>query len=680
MGRPKPTPKPGSKSPAKNPLIPAGPNLPAFLNSLHPAWICLLLAALVGCVFYPILHNGFVNFDDPLYITANSHVQNGLTWAGCRWAFTTLDGGFWQPLMWLSYLLDYQLFGLNPAGHHLTGLLLHVLNAVLLFLVLLRLTGARWRSAVVAALFALHPLHVETVAWVADRKDSLAAFFWLAALLAYASYAEKSRAHDPKRFMYYFLTLGFFLGGMMTKATVATLPLIFLLLDWWPLARCDADPRRWSFGVLRPLILEKAPFLGLGLVIGLIGVAGQGTIGAVPGIGDFPLTDRIQNAILSYGYYLGQIFWPAGLAGYYPYPRTFSIWLVAGFAMVGLAISILVLRAARTRPYLAVGWLWYVLTLLPAIGLIQIGGHSRADRYTYIPLIGIFMLLVWGVHDFMPRRRHRTFFLSGLTLAVLFACIAITRRQIFFWHDPETFSTRILAVTGDNAMAESLLGETLGKQGRYDEAVVHLQQALLLIPDFPAAQNNLGVILGKAGRYDEAITHLQEAIRLKPREADPHCNLADALFFTGRLDAAVKEYQTAIELKPDDPDIHEKLARLLSSGGQFDEAIPHYREALRLNPHLAEAACGLGIALLKLQHFPDAISQLQAALKLDPGSAEALCYLGVALCQTGRLDEGITQLQAAVKIKPDYTDARANLEIALRLQAAAAPPATPPRN
>ncbi|HEV2691517.1 MAG TPA: tetratricopeptide repeat protein [Verrucomicrobiae bacterium] len=665
MARPKSTAKAGPKSPAKKNATPA---------DAGSIWICLLLAGAVGLVFYPSLQNGFVNFDDPLYVTANWPVQNGLTWESIRWSFTTLEGGFWQPPVWLSYQLDCQLFGLNPAGHHLTGLLLHAANTILLFLVLQRLTGAKWRSAAVAALFALHPLHVETVAWVADRKDSLAAFFWLGALLAYARYSEKPK-EAARRLKYYFLTLGLFTCGLMSKATVATLPLIFLLIDWWPLARWKWDRQHLQWTILRPLILEKIPFLAVALAISLIGVAGQAAIGAVPDMNQFPMADRVQNAVLSYGYYLSQTFWPVNLAGYYPYPRTFSLALVAVFALAGLAFTIIVLRAGRERPYLTVGWIWYVLTLLPAIGLIQIGGHSRADRYTYVPLIGIFLLLVWGLHDLSRHWRQRAFILSALAALALVACGALARRQTGYWHDPEIFSAHILNVTKDNAMAESLLGETLGKQGRYDEATAHLEKALQISPHFPAAENILGAILGKQGRYDEAILHLQTAIKLRPGEADPHGNLADALFITGRGDEASKEYQTALKLKPEDPDTHIKLARLLSSTGQFSDAIVHFREAIRLAPNLSEARTGLGTALLKLEHFDEAISQLQMAVQLDSNSAEAHCYLGVSFCQSGRADEGIAQLQEAVRLNPDYADAKANLEIARRLKAGAPSPA-----
>ena len=698
--------------------------------------ICLLLSVLVLLTFLPSLRNGFVNFDDPLYVCGNIHVQKGLTWDSIKWAFTTYAGGFWHPLTWLSLMLDCQLFGLHAGGHHLSGLMLHAANTLLLFVVFRRMTGTTWRSGFVAALFALHPLHVESVAWISDRKDVLSALFWMLTLWAYGRYAEvqslKSKVqsqgtgsgshnaassplyHAPRTThhapRYYVLSLLFFACGLMSKATVLPLPLVLLLLDWWPLGRLQRsgrNPQPWT------LCLEKVPFLAAGLVAGLISIYGQKEIGALPTAIQFPVGERIANAILSYARYLAQTFWPAGLAPYYPYPRTFAVEPVVGAALVTVAISAVVWRASRRRPYLAVGWLWYLVTLLPAIGLIQVGGHARADRYTYLPLIGLFMLLAWGAQDLTRRWRHQAIWLSGAGASVIILCAGLSRQQLGYWKDSETLFQRALAVTPDNIMALNNLGAALAEQGQPDEAILRFREALRLMPDFPGAHINLGAALAKQGHLDEAIPHLREAVRLARDDAWAHRNLADGLTWKGSLDEAIAEYRTAIKLNPDEAATHCNLGNALAGKGLFDDAITQYRQALKLNPdftdaHIrwgmalgasgrleeadsqfhraleldsnnAEAHCNLGIALIRQQRFDEAASHLQAALKLNPDYAEAHGSLGAALVNSGRLDEAITQFQQALRLKPEYADAQNNLRAALSLKAAAGtpPPAAP---
>ena len=697
----------------------------------------MLLSVLVLWTFLPSLRNGFVNFDDPLYVCGNLHVQKGLNWDSIKWAFTTYAGGFWHPLTWLSLMLDCQLFGLHAGGHHLSGLVLHVANTLLLFVVFRRMTGTTWRSGFVAALFALHPLHVETVAWISDRKDVLSALFWMLTLWAYGRYAEvqslKSKVqsqgtgagshnaassplyHAPRTThhasRYYGLSLLFFACGLMSKATVLTLPLVLLLLDWWPLGRLQRSGRNPR---LSTLCLEKVPFLAAGFVAGLVSIYGQKELGALPTATQFPVGERIANAILSYTRYLAQTFWPTGLAAYYPYPRTFAVAPVVGAALVTVAISAVVWRAARRRPYLAVGWLWYLVTLLPAIGLVQVGGHARADRYTYLPLIGLFMLLAWGAQDLTRRWRHQAIWLAGAGAAVMILCAGLSRQQLGYWKDSETLFQRALAVSPDNIMALNNLGAALAEQGQPDEAIRRFREALRLMPDFPGAHINLGAALAKQGHLDEAILHLREAVRLAPDDAWAHRNLADGLTWKGSLDEAIAEYRTAIRLNPNDAATHCNLGNALAGKGLFDDAIIQYQQALKLNSdftdaHIrlgmalgasgrleeaasefhraveldsnnAEAHCNLGIALIRQQRFDEAASHLQAALKLKPDYAEAHFSLGAALVNSGRLDEAITQFQEALRLKPEYADAQNNLRTTLSLKAAAGtPPAAAPR-
>jgi Flp pilus assembly protein TadD len=608
--------KPQVKSKRPQPVQPPSAGAPKV------TLICLGLVGLVVWTFWPSVSNGFVNLDDPLYVYENAHVLAGLTWQGIGWAFTTLDGGLWHPLTWLSLMLDCQIFGLRAGYHHLTSLLLHAATTLLVFLTFRRMTSATWRSVAIAVLFGLHPLHVESVAWVADRKDVLGALFWMLALLAYVIYVEQSKARDKEsaasiRFHsspYYLLSLFFFVCGLMSKTTVLTLPAILLLLDWWPLGR-------FRVSTLRHLFLEKVPFLAAGALAASIGIYGQKQLGAVPDVVQFPIGDRIANAALSFMCYLVQTFWPVDLAAYYPYPATFPLRPVFFATLLILIASALLLWAARRRPYLAVGWLWYVVTLLPVIGLVQVGGHSRADRYTYVPLIGLFLLVTWAAHDFTKRWRYQAVMLSSATVIVTSVCLVLTRRQIGYWKDGETLFRHAIAVTRDNPMAQMNLGVALTRKGQLDEAVGHLQEAVRLAPNHAQAHNNLGVALGRQRRLDEAIVQLQEAIRIFPNLADAHANLGDALSVKGDFDEAITQYQQAIQLNPNYADTHNHLGIALTSKGRLDEAIDQFQQALNLNPNYSQAHAALGVALGRRGRLDEAISHLQEAVRLKPDAA-----------------------------------------------------------
>jgi protein O-mannosyl-transferase len=641
--------------------------------------ICIGLFVIAVWVFWPSVSNDFVNLDDPLYVSENVHVLGGVTWPSIRWALTSLDGGFWHPLTWLSLMMDCQLFGLRAGGHHLISLLLHATNTLLLFLAFRRLTGACWRSAAVAALFALHPLHVESVAWVSDRKDILSAFFWMLALLAYAVYAERSKAQGKESESstrphlspatlhtrsYYLLSLFFFVCGLMSKATVLTLPFILLLLDWWPL-------RRFHVSTLRHLLLEKLPFFVSGALAGLASVYGQKQLGALPNVVQFPFGDRVANAVLSFVRYVAQTFWPVNLAAYYPYPATFPFEPVIGAAVLSLAASALLLWAARQRPHLAVGWLWFIVTILPVIGLLQVGGHARADRYTYVPLTGLFLLGVWAVHDYTRRWRYQSVFLCAAAVLVISVCAVLTRRQIGYWKDSETLLAHAIAVTRDNFMAQNNLGVALTKQGQLDEAVTRLQEAVRLAPNYAEAYNNLGTALAKQGRLDEAIGRFQESLRLKPNYAQAHNDLGAALGRQGRLDEAIAHLEEATRLVPDSADARCNLGDALAGKGRFDEAITQYRQAIQLNPNYSDTPNHLGIALSSKGRLDEAIEQFHLALKLNPDYAEAHGNLGAALGRKGHFDEAIGHLQEAVRLKPAYAAAQKNLSAALAAKAAA---------
>jgi len=611
--------------------------------------LCLLLVGLVALGFLPTLGNGFVNFDDTVYVYENAHVQGGVTLAGIRWAFTNLEAGFWHPLTWLSIMLDCQLYGRRALGHHLTSVLLHAANTTLLFVLFRRMTGATWRSFVVAALFGLHPLHVEPVAWAADRKDVLCTLFWLLTILIYVRYVEaKERRRPGSAFQLpssacYLLSLLFFVCGLMSKTMVVTLPLILLLLDWWPLRRFQHKTQDSGNRTLGPLLLEKLPFLAVALAGGFLTILAERGIGALATTTRIPVTDRVANAVLSCVRYLLQTAWPRDLAVFYPYPATFSVWSVAGAALLLAAGSAFVWRASRTCPWFCFGWAWYLVTLLPVIGLIQVGSHAHADRYTYIPLIGIFTLLVWGACDLAARWRYRTAALSTVAVLVISLCMIFTRHQVAYWRNTETLLGHAIAVTRDNALACNNLGTALASQGRLEEAIGFLREAARLNPDDAGAHDNLGAALARQGRLDEAVHYLREAVRLNPAHAGARNDLGAALGQQGRLEEALEQLQLAVELAPGDAGAH----------------------------------CNLGDALASLERFDDAIRQYQTAIRIRPNYPEACCNLGIALGRTGRLDEAINRFQEALQLRPDYPAARNGLRAVLDLKAATAGPAAP---
>ena len=517
---------------------PAFSTLPWPSNSVsrgQVVLICILLFLLVVWAFFPSLRNGFVDYDDDVYVTANTHVQSGLTLAGMVWSLgSTAGGNYWHPLTWLSHMLDCQIFGLRPWGHHLTSVLFHSANTVLLFVVLRRMTKATWRSLLVAALFGLHPLRVESVAWVAERKDVLSAFFGLLAIIFYVRYAEGRRQEaegrmpqpatrnpqlaaspspsairHPPSAIFCLLSLGFFTLGLMSKPMLVTLPFVLLLLDYWPLRRlqrltpAQPSPLPPQPSTVWRLLVEKLPFFvfAAGTSVAASWVQKGAGVTAV----GLPLGARAGNALVAYSRYLGKLIWPVKLAVLYPHPIYWPAETVALAVLLLLAVTVFVLALGRRHPYLRVGWFWFVGTLVPVIGLVQAGAQSMADRYTYLPMIGLLVMLVWGAHELTRQWRYRVIAWAGAAVAMTVCCLALTRQQIGYWKDTETLFRHALAVTRDNAIAHLKLGTTLSDQGRFEEAISELHEAIRLKPDDSDSHNNLGAALGRQGRLDEAI-------------------------------------------------------------------------------------------------------------------------------------------------------------------------------
>ncbi|MBI4577372.1 MAG: tetratricopeptide repeat protein [Planctomycetes bacterium] len=507
----------------------------------------LLLATLA--VWWPATSNGFVDYDDPAYVTANPRVQDGPTVDGLRWALTARTASNWHPLTWLSHMLDCRLHGLDPRGHHLSSVFCHALAAVLLYGALGRLTGGWWSSALAAALFALHPLRTESVAWVAERKDVLSGALGFACLLAWSRYLERPA---PGR---YVAPLALHALALAAKPMLVTLPCLLLLLDLWPARRLGRGPAR--------LVLEKLPFLALSAASSWLTWQAQHAGNATVDLAAYPVGVRVSNAAVSCVAYLGQALWPAGLVVFYPHPEARIDPTRVALAAAGLALATaLALAAARRRPWWTVGWLWYLGTLVPVIGLVQVGAQARADRYTYLPLVGLAWALAWEAAALARRGLAARAAVAAASLAALAALVPLTHAQVAVWRDTGTLFRHALAATEENWLAHNALGDHLRKEDRLDEAAGEFRAALVVWPLYAEAHNNLGGVLALQGRLDEAAAHLGEAVRIKPRYADAHSNLGVVLASLGRRDEAERHLREALTLDPDHERARTQLERL----------------------------------------------------------------------------------------------------------------------
>jgi tetratricopeptide (TPR) repeat protein len=631
--------------------------LPPHIAARVDAWVqrcrvpavCLVLVAITFAVFGQTAGFGFVNYDDDKYVYDNPVVERGLTLKGAFWALTYRKIGHWHPMTWLTHMADCQAYGLWAGGHHLTNVALHAAAAALLFLALREMTGSLWRSAFVAAVFAIHPLRAESVVWIAERKDVLSGVFFMLTLWAYARYARQ-----PSRGRYAAVALWYGLG-LLCKNTLVTLPFVLLLLDWWPLQRVTLDEAGGGkVGATRlvalfgGLVKEKIPLflLSAGSCVATFLVPEKLLDSA-----RFPFLERLGNALVSYGIYLRQMVFPAGLAIPYPNPPNgLPFWEVALALVLLAAISICVLACWKKHPYLLVGWLWYLGMLVPMIGIIQISYYAHADRYTYLPQIGVYVAITWLVAEWQVSRAALGSLMAGV-LALFMVC---AWRQTAYWKHNETLWTHTLACTSGNYIAQNNLGVVLLQKGRANEAIFHYQKALEIKPDYAEAHNNLGIVLFEEGRGDEAITHFQSALQIKPDYAEGQYNLGNALRQKGRADEAVTHYQAALRIQPDFAEAHNNLGNALLQKGRLDEAVTHYQAALRIQPDFAEAHNNLGNALLQMGRVDEAITHLQKALQLKPDYAEAHYNLGNALLQKDKVDEAIAHYQKALQIKPAY--------------------------
>jgi tetratricopeptide (TPR) repeat protein len=727
-------------------------------ESRRTVLICGMLGALTLGAFWPVVHHGFIRYDDPVYVTENARVLAGLSWDNVDWAFCTGEGGNWHPLTWLSHMLDVKIFGLNAGRHHLINLLLHTINTLLVFLVLKRMTRTFWPCAVVAALFAVHPLHVESVAWVAERKDVLSTFFFMLTLWAYAGYADKSEVgpekkgggrkpnsgvqsaaaapeasratHLPSPIFHlpsptsYVLALIFFALGLMSKPMLVTLPFLLLLLDFWPLGRFgygdsqDPDPKlkvpsskfraSASFPSATRLLLEKVPFLCLAAASSIITVLVQAKGGAVSSLQALSFSARASNAVASYLKYLGKMVWPADLAIFYPHPALshlpsdeWAVWQYGAAVLVLAGVCGLAWIERTRRPWLLVGWLWYLGTLVPVIGIVQAGTQAMADRYTYIPLIGIFIAVVFTLSDIflgpnfsldLSRKAHSpgaplAAALLALGVAMIGACVFVTHQQVKFWRDDFALFEHALAVNARNAPAHVALATAYGRQGKYGFALVHAraaidadanstgawqtlgdvdaamgkpevalgdyQRALRIDQNLPYTWFSLGSTYAKMGKAPEAIQNYQEALLRKPHFAAAHNNLAGVFWTAGKREEALKEFAEAVRCEPESPERRYSLGKALAQQGKTTEATVQFAEALRLKPDYVEALAAWGGMLAMEGKLPEAQALFLKIVALRPNEAQGHLKLGSLYLMAGQTNQAAAAFGEALRIEPN---------------------------
>lgn len=587
--------------------------------------ICLFLVIATLLVYWQVRNYSFVNYDDRQYVTHNHYVNTGFTLDSIKWSFTAIHASNWHPLTWLSHMLDCQIYGMNSGQHHLTNVLLHILNTLLLFLVFKRMTGKLWQSGFVAALFALHPLHVESVAWVAERKDLLSTFFWMLTLWSYTRYVEHSE------FKQYLLAVLFFMLGLLAKPMLVTLPFVLLLLDYWPLRRFELgsrggnnlQQRRFNFN----LLWEKIPLFFLSAVSSVVTYLAQESSGAVNSLAVIPFHIRIANATVSYASYIGKMIWPHKLAVFYPYPESIVSWKIAGAGMLLVGISVIVCIMVRTKPYVAVGWLWYIGTLVPVIGIVQVGVQKMADRYTYVTLIGLFIIIAWGVPDISVRWRYKRVILAVSTTFILSAFMICTWFQVKHWENSITLFEHALKVTEDNSIAHINLGEALAGQGKIDEAVRHYNEALRIKPNLAAPHLNLGVALKEGGNLSDAINHFTKVLGLKSDCAEAHYELGDTLNRKGDFASAIEHYLEAVRIKPDYAKVYNNLGVILARQNKDKEAIVQFHKAVQIDSTYAGAYYNLGKIFTHQGKFRDAIYNYRQTLHFSPENTQALYNL-----------------------------------------------------
>lgn len=660
--------------------------------------ICFVLAAATLVSYWPVRDHEFVNFDDYDYVTKNTNVNTGLTGANIKWAFTRGHAGNWHPMTWISHMVDCSLFGLDPGPHHITNLVLHIINTLLLFFILIAMTKRLWPSVFVAALFALHPLHVESVAWVAERKDVLSTFFAFLTIAAYYSYTKKGGA------IRYMLAIFIFALALMSKPMVVTLPFVLLLVDYWPLGRFDlvksykpntlAKQRSLTW-----LVVEKVPFFALVIISGIVTFIVQKAGGAMNERMQFPFLSRLANAAIAYLVYIKQMFWPKGLACLYPHAGTdVSILLAVICGLSLIAVSAVVFIYRQKFRYLFTGWFWYVGMLIPVIGLVQVGDQAYADRYTYMPIIGLFIIIAWGACDLLKKPAYRKAILLPAGVVIISVLAVLTYIQQGYWRDNFTLFEHAIEVTKDNYVAHFCIADPLRINGRIEDAIYHNRKCLEIEPDYTKAHNSLGQALSETGDIDGAIKEFSKAVELRPGVLEPRTNLGIALKMQGDYKQAIEQFTIVLQvhdlivvrghlaealIKADRPD--EALAQcnhiltvepdniralyfagLISArAGEFSEAEKYLVKALELDPNLMVAKNIYTYVLIRQGRYEEAIKQCRAILQADPAMIKARSDCGLALMKLGRYEEAAQEYKKFLEAKPDSASGHNDLAVVL---------------
>jgi tetratricopeptide (TPR) repeat protein len=608
-------------------------------------WICILLAIVTFAVYLPVVNYQFINYDDNVYVVENQHVRSGLSWENIKWGFTAVHNTYWQPLIWLSYMLDCTVFGLNGGASHLINVGFHIANTILLFLVLTRMTKGVWQSAFIAGLFALHPLHVESVTWIAERRDVLSTLFWLLTMLFYARYAERPSAGR------YLLTIAMFVLGLLSKPMLVTLPFVLLLLDYWPLGRFGNAKCRLS-----RLLLEKVPFIILSAIASAVTFLTAQKIGAVVSI---PFKERIVNAICSYLIYIEKMFWPVNLAVFYPHPAGYlpdSRAVVPAIAII--LITVFVIYYGRRYKYLWMGWLWYLGTLVPAIGIVQVSSQGSADRYTYVSYMGLFIIVAFGAADLLRNVSYKKFIFTAAGLALLAGCALVTSAQLKYWKNSFTLFERALQVEESS-------------YGTGNRAAGYLSESLINVPNSPIIYNNFGNALRQMGRLDEAIKYYRFALRLDPSFLLSSYNLGQSLTEKGEYEEAIEQYKIYLGRDVNAGVLREKpyavaalsnLGYCLVQEGKADEAVKYYRLSLGMDSNDIITHGRYALALSSLGQIDEAIEQCRIVLKAVPNDAEMHNNLGVLLGAKGDMEQAAESYRKALQINPNFQKARDNLD------------------
>jgi tetratricopeptide (TPR) repeat protein len=658
-------------------------HLPQFGAKLfHPSIICLLLAIITLLVFWPVHRFEYVNYDDRDYVTANKHVETGLNVQNIIWAFRESHSANWHPLTWLSHMVDVSVFGKNPGPAHLVNLAFHITNTLLLFILLRRLTQLTWAGTLVAALFALHPLHVESVAWIAERKDVLSGMFFMLTLLSYGNYAKSADSQlilgkddapgAPRHFYqlsrtlagsifrngWYTLSLLCFGFGLMSKPMLVTLPFVLLLLDFWPLQRFAgaSTPSRRAL-----LVLEKFPFFVLSAGSALVTFLVQRQGGAIASLARSPLPARLANALVSYARYLEKTIWPTNLATPYPPGRHWPLGIVFAAGLLLLVLSLVSWKMRTKRPYITVGWFWFIGTLVPVIGLIQVGEQAMADRYMYLPSLGLFIMLAWALQEISAQLSLPALLNVSIAALAFLGLSLRTRNQLVHWQNSETLFRHTITVSPNNWVAHYNLANYLDDAGHFDEAIKNYLMALEIDPGNRDPLNNIGWDLAAKGDYYGAITYFQKALQAQPNFFQAHYNIGKAYEKLGKLNEASEHYRQVLVARPDHVEALNSLASAMSSRAAFSESLPFYEASLKVNPKAPLIQYDYANALAKVGRTDEAIEHYRATIHLKPDHAQAYNDLGIALARKGRIDEAIAQLRLAVKHKPNDPSFLCNL-------------------